>query len=399
MPKAQSQAISPAVGLLVICLLLSCGNENSSPHTPPPSAISGTSKISPKTKLQIPRGGLDLAAADREAHRLSELSLRYLAKQQNEDGSFGGAESRHIHIGLTAIATMAFLAHGDSEFRGEFHQTATLGVKFLMKCVTAEGVRKGYFESNADTKSRMHGQGLATLALTQVDGMFGVKRQYASSAAELRRVIKNATDVIIRSQSLEGGWDYEPFNRIDDEGSITVCIIQALRGARNAGYTVPPETIRSALDYIRKSQKPDGSVRYSLNGDLKSTFELTAAGAATLSYGGQYFEKSLRRARDFLWNQGLEGFLAAEHSFPFYGLFYAVQVLHLDYEDVRGRRLERCYPMIVNWFSKRFDDRSNTFEETSRQSHAEVDYGPVYRAAFAALTLQIRNGYLPIFQR
>ncbi|MEZ6195706.1 MAG: hypothetical protein R3F20_08250 [Planctomycetota bacterium] len=343
-----------------------------------------------------------LDEADAVAASLVERGLAYLAEHQNPDGSFGGEESRNVRLAVSSIATLAFLADGNSEHRGRYHRETSRGVKFLLDCAQREGPDRGVFRADGDTGSRMHGQGFATLALSQAHGMFGVGRRFARSSTEVRDILSEAVALILASQSRAGGWGYHPRRTEEDEGSMTVCMIQALRGARNAGIAVAPGPVQDALEYIRRSQKEDGSIRYSLHGDLRSSFELTAAGATTLTAGGDNFSPALASARDYLWERRFDEFLSGSgslSSFPYYGLFYAVQALHFDYDDVRARRLARCYPAIVSWFRAHFDADTGVYVHTEHPRHMEMEYGDVYRTAFATLTLQIRTGFLPIFQR
>ena len=323
--------------------------------------------------------------------------LAALVKHQAPDGSFFDANSRDVRQGTTALATLALLADGNTERRGRYSKEVTRALRFLMSTSVKEGPRKGYLTAPGDGSSRMHGHGLALLALTQAHGMFGARRRYAGSAKELGEAISAGVDLILRSQSLAGGWFYEPLDRVDDEASMTVVMIQALRGARNCGFHVPKKKIAEALEYVRRSQNTDGSVRYRLSaGDDQNSFELTAAACATLAHGGAYRDVAVRRARDFLWSGSFDDFLGHGAVFPYYGMFYAVQTLWFDYDY---DRMSRNYPRIVAWFEERWDAESENIGAGSRVLDKESRYGVVYRLAFASLTLQIPYQQLPIFAR
>ena len=336
-----------------------------------------------------------------DAREMIEGSLALLAERQNQDGSFGKNESLHVRVAVSAISCLALLSHGNTEHRGRYHDKVSRAIKFLMRCSIFVGPRAGYFTTNGDTLSRMHGHGYATLALTQAYGMFGVRRRYAGTTDELKRVINRAVAVIVKSQSRDGGWWYDPGKNIDsDEGSMTICMLQALRGARNCGFAVDDDVIRKAQEYIRACQNANGSFRYQKRGQGTVSFELTAAACATMINAGRYYDKSIRLARDWLWNLKFDEFIAGSpNSYPYYGAFYALQVLWFDYDDVRRTRFERYYPRLVTWFRRHYQPTTRTFQHASAQSNLEVRYGETYRAAFAALALQIPDGYLPIFQR
>lgn len=386
--------------LLGLLVLAACGASDEGPGSLPPRVPS----VRPVAASTLSPSPADrLAEADAKAEVLVAAGVEAIVRAQNADGSFGGAESRSVRLALSSICTLALLADANTEFRGRHHEAAARALKFLLDSQVSDGPNRGYFRADGDELSRMHGQGFATLALSQGYGMFGIKRRFSRSSDETRAVLSRAVALIVNAQTRAGGWGYEPHEREVDEGSLTVCMLQALRGARNAGIHVDPKVVRRALDYIRNSQTADGSIRYSLHGDLRSSFELTAAGAATLLHGGAYFAPSLDRARTRLWDGGFETFIGPTGrmlgSYPFYGLFYAVQVLAIDPDPGSHRRLERYYPRIVDWFHTRFDKDSGTYTYFERPLPPELEYGPLYRTAFATLTLLIRHGALPIFAR
>ena len=59
----------------------------------------------------------------------------------------------------------------------------------------------------------------------------------------------------------------------------------ALRAARNAGIQVDKAVIDRAVEYVRRSQNPDGGFRYMLNSG-GSAFARSAAGLSALLYDG-----------------------------------------------------------------------------------------------------------------
>ncbi|MCA9320010.1 MAG: terpene cyclase/mutase family protein [Planctomycetes bacterium] len=339
---------------------------------------------------------VDLRDTLRRTEPMVAAGLARLAQAQHEDGSFYDAATREVRLGLSAIATLSLLADGNTEFRGRYADQVTRALGFLLSCRVAEGERLGYLSAEGDTTSRMHGHALATLALTQAYGMTGVKRRGAGTSDRLGQTIRDAVAIIVASQSPSGGWNYDPLDRLSDEGSLTVVMVQALRGAQNAGFTVSREVIDRALDYIRKSQNSDGSVRYRLQGSDQSSFELTAAACATLAFAGSYRDLAVRQARDHLWSQTFDTFLGPSAVFPWYGMYYAVLTLWFDYDH---DRMSLYYPRIVDWYRQRYDPVTGGYEARSRIMNKEVVYGDLYRTAFATLTMQIPMGQLPIFER
>ncbi len=81
--------------------------------------------------------------------------------------------------------------------------------------------------------------------------------------------------------------------RRDADLSVTICQINALRAARNAGLFVPKETVDACIRYVKRSQNPDGGFRYMLQGGA-SAFPRSAAGVVALQSAGEYDTKEVR---------------------------------------------------------------------------------------------------------
>ena len=105
----------------------------------------------------------------------------------------------------------------------------------------------------------MHGHSYAILFLSQVIGQVPTPQR----EEQIRKVIRSGVKLILSCQTKLGGWGYDPSDPLD-EASLTVCCLQALRSAKEAGVNVPKGTIDRALEYLRKCATEDGTFRYSL---------------------------------------------------------------------------------------------------------------------------------------
>ncbi|MFH2000702.1 MAG: prenyltransferase, partial [Planctomycetota bacterium] len=172
----------------------------------------------------------------------------------------------------------------------------------------------------------------------------------------------------------------------DHEGSITICIVQALRAARNAGIHVDKKVIDRAVSYVRRSQKDNGSFRYRLNDD-QSSFALTAAALATLNATGEYDSKAIDLGLEYMMKKDPVLNFVSREMYPQYARFYAAQAYY-QYSDLTIWK--RWYPRLV--------------EECREQQYPNgcfdnPQYGSVYSTAMITLTLQVPFGFLPVFQR
>lgn len=295
--------------------------------------------------------------------------LVYLTSVQAADGSFG-ADRYGRHVGITALGCLAFMADGHLPDSGDHGEVVAKGLDFIINSAQETGLIA------ADTShGPMYGHGFATLFLGEVYGM--------ADDARVRDVLVKAVRLIVASQNAEGGWRYHPVP-FDADLSVTICQIMALRSARNAGISVPKQTIDKAIAYVRRCQNPsDGGFRYMLTAGGGSAFPRSAAGVASLYYAGVYEGKALEK--------GLRYLLRMRHSIRdrgghyFYGHYYAVQAMYL----AGGDYWKQWYPWIRN-------------ELISRQQATgswNSSHGEAYGTAMSLVILQVPNRLLPIFQR
>jgi hypothetical protein len=186
------------------------------------------------------------------AQKAIDSGLGYLARRQNDDGSFGaGGYSRNVAV--CGLAGMAFMASGSTPGRGPFGMHVNRCVEYIL----ANTQDRGFIEAEGfSSHGPMYGHGFATLFLAEAYGM-----GWMPIADKLTKAVQQ----IIDTQNKEGGWRYLP-ERKDADISVTVCQVMALRAARNAGIFVPPETIDNAVDYVKRSQNPDGGFMYMIEG-------------------------------------------------------------------------------------------------------------------------------------
>jgi hypothetical protein len=307
-----------------------------------------------------------------ETHRAVESGLSYLKAQQNPDGSFGrGGYSRNVAV--CSLAGLAFMARGSTPGRGPHGEEVNRCLAFILDHVRESGY---IIAPEAASHGPMYGHGFATLFLAEVYGM--------SSEQTLRDKLVRAVDLIVRTQNEEGGWRYEP-KRQDADISVTICQIMALRAARNAGIFVPNETVDRCIDYVKRSQNPDGGFMYQLTAPGDSRFPRSAAGVVALYSAGIYEGEEIERGLDYLLKQ-LPGSKAVQlEAYYFYGHYYAVQAMW----QAGGERWQRWYPAMHEALLARQRPDGAWFDQISAE----------YGTAMACIILQMPNNYLPIFQR
>ncbi len=339
----------------------------------------------------------ELSRSERARVSAVRGGLRFLAAQQQRDGSWG-SKSR---VGVTSLSLLAFLANGDQLGRGPHGAVIERGVRYLLRCSLAPSASdprrsnvpskpSGYiWGGTSDSTSRMHGHGYATQVLCLVYGS-GVRSPRLRT--QLRTAILRAVRVIEEAQTFTGGWGYKPSNSTAHEGSITVTVVQALRLARDAGFVVDRRVHERGLKYLKESQKADGSFRYSLTRS-DSTAALTGAALCAMHGFAEYRTRATRAGLGFL--RGRHG-TARRLSWPFYGRYYAAQVFYFTGGD--------------DWKSWNRDRVPRILQEAQRNDEGLVYWSDAYRGrdrsqgkayatALSCLTLSVGESLLPLFAK
>jgi hypothetical protein len=319
----------------------------------------------------VPEGTLEMMTP--QTDEAIKNGLAWLGHAQAADGSYGVGAYRG-NIAVTSLSALAFMASGSSPGRGPYGSQIDKALAYVMQNTSPSGFIAVYATS---THGPMYSHGFGTLFLAEAYGM--------THRPEIREKLQKAVRLIIDSQNVEGGWRYQPVRR-DADISVTICQINALRAARNAGIFVPKETVDACIRYVKKSQNPDGGFRYMLQAGATSEFPRSAAGVVALQSAGEYASKEVRDGIAYL-RQSRHGLrLSRRNNHYFYGQYYAAQAMWLE----GGESWAEWYPAVRN-------------ELLSRQQPGGYwpDSGVCneYGTAMALIILQIPNDYLPIFQR
>jgi prenyltransferase beta subunit len=357
-------------------------------------------------------GGPEVTELSEHGRAAIVRGLAWLAGNQEPSGAFKanvgyklneGYVIQHDgvpHVGVTALAGMAFLAAGHVPGRGKYGAQVEGAIRYILSCVSDDGMI-------ADHDSRMYSHAFATLFLSEVYGM--------TRDSTVKTALEKATEFTWKCQNRTGGWRYVPYAP-DSDMSITVCQMMALRSARNIGIRIPKETIERAVNYVLMSAHTDpfdfpGSFDYQWRSEnpiqTRTSFALTAAGLATLYSAGLYTDadilEHIRKHRIDRFLRGddapprIETILRhvrntyrttpTRHYFFYYGNYYAVQAMFV----AGGKDWEEYFSRV----------QADLVDMQEDDGHWPIDVpvGDAYATASACLILSIPYRYLPIFQR
>jgi hypothetical protein len=339
-----------SAGGACVCSQRLCGQDKS---TPAPVEL-----VAPQTQQAIDRG------------------LAWLAKRQILSGRSEGAFGHSGYQGGVAVASLAglaFMTSGNPPGQGPLGKHIDRCTKFI----TANVQENGYVSVPVVGQDNMYGHGFATLYLSEVYGMSDRRDLDATVGQKLRQVVK----LTCACQNDAGGWRYQP-EKSDADLSVTIAQIMGLRAARDAGIHVPDGVRTKCIDYVRRSQNPDGGFRYQLAGG-GSTFPLTAAGIVSLYSAGIYEGEPIEKALAWLMKH-LPGKSSGSSGYFFYGQYYAVQAMW----HAGGDYWAKWYPAIRDLLLGR---------QSESGAWPDNEVCPEFGTAMACIILQMPNNFLPIF--
>jgi hypothetical protein len=234
----------------------------------------------------------------------------------------------------------------------------------------------------------MYSHAFATLFLSQVRGMTKERAEPVDEA------LRAAVAFLERTQNRHGAWRYTPFT-VEADLSVTVCQVQALRAAHNAGIHVSADCIRRVIDYVRDSRIPSGpyagAFYYKIHGRAaftKTSFTINAAAVTALHSAGVYDEAEYGPALAFIEEHYDEvSTYYPGHFYFWYGNYYAAQALNF----VGGHRWDRYWDRLSDDLLRR-QRADGSWPNT-------VGPGDEFATAMACLLLRVPAQYLPIFQK
>jgi hypothetical protein len=305
-----------------------------------------------------------------EVTRATDKALAYLASKQRPDGGW------HNNNAVNALALLAFMGRGHAPGRGPYKDVLERGKKYILSTAQPTGFL-GF--------GSMYEHGLATLALAEMYGM--------DPDPALEDKLRKAVDLIVKCQSPAGGWRYAP-QPGDQDLSVTVMQIVALRAANNAEIPVPAQTIEKAIKYVQSCAMaaPGGGFGYTGPGNSPQT---SAGGTLSLQLLGKPDDPTVKRSLDFLatvpvaWQGG-------NPQYFYYFHYYAVQANY----QAGGKYWNDWHPRIRELLlSKQNTDGSWDVPPGSAENEGAVGPNKVYWTAMASLVLDIYMHFLPAYQR
>jgi hypothetical protein len=183
-----------------------------------------------------------------------ELGLAYLARQQQNDGSWRlqgletttrGDPQMVSDTAATALAVLAFQGAGYNHREHKYADVVRGGLDYLVQNQKEDGDLFVPLDDESNRSVWFYSHALASLALCEGYGM--------TQDPALKDPAQKSIDFIIAAQNKErGGWRYAP--GVGSDTSVTGAMLVAMRSAELAGLTVPQESYDGVTRWLDHSQ-------------------------------------------------------------------------------------------------------------------------------------------------
>jgi hypothetical protein len=182
-----------------------------------------------------------------------DKGLKWLADQQQKDGSWQAGDKGEFKTSMTAFAGLALLSEGSTTKDGKYKDQLRKAVDWMLAQAREDG-ELGDPKAPGEAGRYVMGHGCALLFLTQV---------YAKEAddkrkKELSKTLEKAVAFSVKCQGRWGGWGYVDPKEGGEfaEGCATEIQLHALLAARKAGIDVPEKVVKDARRYLTVSSVP-----------------------------------------------------------------------------------------------------------------------------------------------
>jgi len=322
-----------------------------------------------------------------QVKEMIEKALVYLKNTQASDGSWSDGVEFNSNTGVTALASLAFMAEGSQPRVGRYGVQVDRGMEFLIKSFQPSSHVIAAPGNSSNKLGPMYEHALSTLALLYAWGDMPWRK------VETEEILTQAVQAIVYSQLKElkqggAGWRYTVGSREGQaDMSVTGNVLWVLRTAKKCGFYVKPEAVANGVKYVEQCANPDGTFRYRFFG-LHAEPSLGGTGVIALFNHGELnhplIPAAVKRIDEDYRIYTINDLKARRYAI--YGFFYASLAMYSQGDD--------------HWipFYKKVVQVLAAMQGKDGEFHDEFGCS-VYTTAMAAIILQAPLGYLPIYER
>jgi hypothetical protein len=327
------------------------------------SAMESTEQLTPAAEQAVKKG------------------VAWLSRNQLPSG--GWQSKQGDTSGIAGACAIALMSQGHLPGTGDYGVNTALALRFILDSAQPDGL---LYRSEFGIYPMYH-HGLATLALAEAWGQTGDRR--------IREALRKAVDLICATQNQRGGWRYQP-KIADDDLSVSVMQLMALRAAQDAGMDVPVEVITAGIEYVKFCHSPRGTGGeggFGYTGPRDSGWARTGAGVTALQVAGDYRADEVIEGIEYLMRQFpvVEGGAdAAKRGHWYYGAYYTTMGIY---------QAQSLGSQGKAWWNTFYPAMTRELLKRQKPDGAWGDERIAYETAMSVLVLTVPYRYLPIYQR
>jgi hypothetical protein len=188
-------------------------------------------------KHQMPNGG---------------WTFMHTAVRRDSGGNPGDEARAKSFNAATAMALLPFLGSGQTHMTGEYKKTVRLGLAFLIKNGKPKVINGLPTLDFSEAGGTLYSHGLVAIVLCEAYAM--------SQDPALMAPAQAAINFTVYAQFSDGGWRYSPRGAAPGDTSVTGWHVMALKSAHMGYLTVPPVTVKGAINFLDTVQADGGSI-------------------------------------------------------------------------------------------------------------------------------------------
>ncbi len=335
-----------------------------------PPAMRSRCSMSQRMQRLRESGGED------RAEKAVRNALEWLAKQQNENGSFG----KKYYCAMSGLSLLAFLGHCETPESPKFGEAVVGAAIYLME---VSKKNDGYMWNGEGGNHKAYEHAIAVYALCE---LYTMTKESGRPVPGLETVLRRSVDHIVDGQCDMGGWAYGYAQTKREDMSVAGWQIQALKAAHNTGKKFPgvDRALDKSMEYLKKIQDSAGAFKYTPD---QPNGKPTLTGAALL--GMQIWDEMDSPE----YKKGMS-YLSGKYANPtpgnnFYAPYYNTQAFFLH----GGKEWEN----YNNKFQAKLLDAQNpdgSWTKPGIGGHGAED-SHIMNTAWGCLMLEVYYRYLP----
>ena len=299
-------------------------------------------------------------------------ALMWLRDVQNPDGSWSTKQKN----GMTGLAVLTFLAHGETPTSKKFGKCVKKGISWLVESMNSGNSMKGGHGS--------YPHGIATYALAEAYGMTGI--------SDVGLAMDKGLKKIIDGQQADGNFDYYYRKGARWDLSVAGWNYQALKAGYVAGSTL--EGLKGAIDKSRGCLKKLAGMNFPYsNGGGAGKASMRAVGTLCTQLLGDGNSKHAAKYTDMILEKDLPNLTWEKQNL--YTWYYATQAMFHKGKGHWKAWNKQFQPVLLK------NQAKAGYWEWTHKGHdgGQPELGKrIYATTLSALMLTVYYRYLPTFK-